>query len=149
VILGPGTTVARLAAAVPPEARLTAVAHSLPDAARLADHPGIQLRTRPAVDAWAPRPYGEIRADVLLAAANGFSAEYGLTTPDLAEAAVKRAAIGAARRVVLPADSAKRGQRHFARFGHLGHEDLLITDSGLSPEGPTTMECSGTEAVRA
>lgn len=38
-----GTTVARLAAAVPLEASLTVVTHSLPIAARLADHPGIQL----------------------------------------------------------------------------------------------------------
>ena len=74
----------------------------LPLAARLADHPGITLhlvggrvrhRTRAAVDAWALRAYGEINADVLFLATNGFSAERGLTTPDLAEAAVKRAVI--------------------------------------------------------
>ncbi|MGW3458376.1 DeoR/GlpR family DNA-binding transcription regulator, partial [Streptomyces olivaceoviridis] len=108
MILDAGTTVARVAAAIPLEARLTVVTHSLPIAARLADHPGIQLhliggrvrhRTRAAVDAWALRAYGEIRADVLFVAANGFSAEHGLTTPDLAEAAVKRAAVAAARRV--------------------------------------------------
>ncbi|MGC0347896.1 DeoR/GlpR family transcriptional regulator of sugar metabolism [Streptomyces sp. SAI-218] len=73
LILDAGTTVARLAAAVPLEASLTVVTHSLPIAARLADHPGIQLhlvggrvrhRTRAAVDAWALRAYGEIRADV-------------------------------------------------------------------------------------
>lgn len=43
LILDAGTTVARLAAAVPLEASLTVVTHSLPIAARLADHPGIQL----------------------------------------------------------------------------------------------------------
>ncbi|MFF1400871.1 DeoR/GlpR family DNA-binding transcription regulator [Streptomyces sp. NPDC058287] len=158
VILDAGTTVARLAAAVPLESTLTVVTHGLPVAARLADHPGIQLhlvggrvrhRTRAAVDAWALRAYGEIRADVLFLAANGFSAEHGLTTPDLAEAAVKRAAVGAARRVVLLADSAKYGQEHFARFGDLGDVDVLITDSGLSDGDAAEIEKGGTEVVRA
>ncbi|MBM7171160.1 DeoR/GlpR transcriptional regulator [Streptomyces sp. G44] len=158
VILDAGSTVARLAAALPLESALTVVTHSLPTAARLADHPGIQLhliggrvrrRTRAAVDAWALRAYGEIRADVLFLAANGFSAEAGLTTPDLAEAAVKRAAVAAARRVVLLADSAKHGQEHFARFGDLTDVDLLITDTGLAPEAAAAIERTGTEVVRA
>ncbi|MFD8808873.1 DeoR/GlpR family DNA-binding transcription regulator [Streptomyces sp. NPDC059597] len=158
VILDAGTTVARLAAAIPLESSLTVVTHSLPIAARLADHPGIQLhliggrvrhRTRAAVDAWALRAYGEIRADVAFVAANGFSAEHGLTTPDLAESAVKRAAVAAARRVVLLADSAKHGQEHFARFAGLDDVDLLITDSGLSPDDAAAIERGGTEVVRA
>ncbi|MER6783676.1 DeoR/GlpR family DNA-binding transcription regulator [Streptomyces sp. NPDC000658] len=158
MILDAGTTVARLAAALPLEAELTVVTHSLPIAARLADHPGMQLhliggrvrhRTRAAVDAWALRAYGEIRADVLFLAANGFSAEHGLTTPDLAEAAVKRAAVAAARRVVLLADSAKYGQEHFARFADLSDVDLLITDSALSPDDAAAIERGGTEVVRA
>ncbi|WP_372344954.1 DeoR/GlpR family DNA-binding transcription regulator [Streptomyces sp. KL116D] len=157
VILDAGSTVARLAAALPLESRLTVVTHSLPTAARLADHPGIQLhlvggrvrhRTRAAVDAWALRAYGEIRADVVFLAANGFAAGAGLTTPDLAEAAVKRAAAGAARRVVLLADSAKHGQEHFARFGDLTDVDLLVTDTGLAPEDAAAIEAGGTEVVR-
>ena len=157
MILDAGTTIARLAGALPLEASLTVVTHSLPIAARLADHPGVQLhlvggrvrhRTRAAVDAWALRAYGEIRADVVFLATNGFSLEYGLTTPDLAEAAVKRAAIAAARRVVLLADSAKHGQQHFARFGALDDVDVLITDSGLSPEDATALKRGGTEVVR-
>ncbi|MBT3152766.1 DeoR/GlpR transcriptional regulator [Streptomyces sp. CHD11] len=158
VIVDAGSTSARLAGSLPVDAALTVVTHSLPIAARLADHPGIQLhlvggrvrhRTRAAVDAWALRAYGEIRADVLFVAANGFSTQYGLTTPDLAEAAVKRAAVAAARRVVLLADSSKHGQEHFARFGDLGDVDLLITDTGLSPQDAADIERGGTEVVRA
>ncbi|MCX5037249.1 DeoR/GlpR family DNA-binding transcription regulator [Streptomyces coelicoflavus] len=158
LILDAGSTVARMAAAIPPESSLTVVTHSLPIAARLADHPGIQLhlvggrvrhRTHAAVDAWALRAYGEIRADVAVLAANGFSVEHGLTTPDLAEAAVKRAALTAARRVVLLADSSKYAQEHFARFGALSDVDLLITDTGLTPEDAGDLERAGTEVVRA
>ncbi|WP_406727120.1 DeoR/GlpR family DNA-binding transcription regulator [Streptomyces sp. GD-15H] len=158
VIVDAGSTVALVAGALPMDLSLTVVTHSLPIAARLADHPGIQLhlvggrvrhRTRAAVDAWALRAYGEIRADVLFVAANGYSVEHGLTTPDLAEAAVKRAAMAAARRVVLLADSSKHGQEHFARFGGMTDVDLLITDSGLSPEDALAIERGGTEVVRA
>ncbi|MET9151014.1 DeoR/GlpR family DNA-binding transcription regulator [Streptomyces griseoflavus] len=158
VIVDAGSTAARLAGFLPVDASLTVVTHSLPIAARLADHPGIQLhlvggrvrhRTRAAVDAWALRAYAEIRADVLFVAANGFSTEYGLTTPDLAEAAVKRAAVAAARRVVLLADSSKHGQEHFARFGDLSDVDLLITDTGLSPQDAAAIERGGTEVARA
>ncbi|MFD7701430.1 DeoR/GlpR family DNA-binding transcription regulator [Streptomyces caelestis] len=158
LIVDAGSTVARLAGSLPAEVSLTVVTHSLPVAARLADHPGIQLhlvggrvrhRTRAAVDAWALRAYAEIRADLLFVAANGFSAEHGLTTPDLAEAAVKRAAVAAARRVVLLADSSKHGQEHFARFGDLSDVDLLITDTGLDPQDAAAIERGGTEVVRA
>ncbi|AYG82283.1 Glucitol operon repressor [Streptomyces hundungensis] len=156
VILDAGSTIARLAAGLPLESGLTLVTHALPVAARLADHPAIDLhlvggrvrhRTRAAVDAWALRAYGEIRADVAFLGTNGFGADHGLTTPDLAEAAVKRAVIGAARRVVLLADSAKHGQEHFARFGDLADIDLLITDRGLAPDSVAAIEAAGTDVI--
>ncbi|MEV6574099.1 DeoR/GlpR family DNA-binding transcription regulator [Streptomyces sp. NPDC051577] len=156
VILDAGSTVARLAAAVPVESALTVVTHALPAAARLADHTGVDLhlvggrvrhRTRAAVDAWALRAYGEIRADVLFLATNGFTPDGGLTTPDLAEAAVKSAAMAAARRVVLLTDSSKAGQEHFARFGAFADIDLLITDTGLDPAHKAAIEAAGTEVA--
>ncbi|MFD3872585.1 DeoR/GlpR family DNA-binding transcription regulator [Streptomyces sp. NPDC058623] len=154
IILDAGSTVARLAARIPVDHALTVVTHALPVAARLADHTGIDLhlvggrvrhRTRAAVDAWALRAYAEVRADVLFLATNGFTPDTGLTTPDLAEGAVKRAAIAAARRVVLLADSAKAGQEHFARFGTFADVDLLITDTGLDPAHKAAIEAAGTE----
>ncbi|MET9426756.1 DeoR/GlpR family DNA-binding transcription regulator [Streptomyces sp. NPDC003036] len=158
VVLDAGSTVGRLAAVLPPDRSLTVVTHALPVAARLADHPGIALHlvggrvrhsTRAAVDAWALAAYGQIRADVAFVGANGYSAAHGLTTPDLAEAAVKRAVVAAARRVVLLADSGKYGQEHFARFGGLADVDLLITDTGLAAEDAAAIEAAGTEVVRA
>ncbi|WP_149180156.1 DeoR/GlpR family DNA-binding transcription regulator [Streptomyces sp. TRM49041] len=158
VILDAGSSVGRMAAGLPLDCSLTVVTHALTTAARLADHPGISLhlvggrvrhRTRAAVDAWALRSYAQIRADVVFVGANGFSLAHGLTTPDLAEAAVKRAIVTAARRVVLLADSAKHGQDHFARFGDLTDVDLLITDKGLSPQDTAAIEAAGTEVVRA
>ncbi|MET9802566.1 DeoR/GlpR family DNA-binding transcription regulator [Streptomyces sp. NPDC006368] len=158
VILDAGSTVARLVAGLPLDRSLTVVTHALPVAARLADHPGITLHlvggrvrhsTRAAVDAWALHAYAQIRADVAFLGTNGFSTAYGLTTPDLAEAAVKQAVVAAARRVVVLADSGKYGQDHFARFGDLLDVDLVITDSGLSPTDAAAIEAAGTDVVRA
>lgn len=156
VILDAGSTLARLADRIPVDTALTVVTHALPVASRLAGHTGIDLhlvggrirhRTRAAVDAWALRAYAEIHADVLFLATNGFGTAAGLTTPDLSEAAVKRAAIAAARRVVLLADSAKAGQERFARFGSLADVSLLITDTGLDPAERAAIEAAGTEVV--
>lgn len=162
LVIDAGTTTARLAACLPLDAGFTVVTHALPIAARLAEYPDLTLhlvggrlrhRTRAAVGDWALRAYEDINADVAFIAANGFSladgGKGGLTTPDLAEAAVKRAMIRAARRVVLLADSAKFGQAHFARFGELADVDVLITDEGLSPEDARAIERAGTEVVRA
>ncbi|MFE9389770.1 DeoR/GlpR family DNA-binding transcription regulator [Streptomyces sp. NPDC006784] len=157
VILDAGSTTARLASDMPADVSLTVLTHALPTAARLADHAGIELhivggrvrhRTRAAVDAWALRTYGEIKADVLFLATNGFSVEAGLTTPDLAEAAVKRTMMAAARHVVLLADSTKAGEEYFARFGDLSQVDLLITDTGLSPDETRAVEDQGTRVQR-
>jgi DeoR family transcriptional regulator, fructose operon transcriptional repressor len=158
VILDAGTTAARLAAVLPVDSPLAVVTHALPVAARLADHPGIALhlvggrvrhRTRAAVDDWALRAYGDLNADVAVVATNGFSPEGGLTTPDLAEAAVKRAIFSAARRVVLVADSGKFGKEHFARFAALSQVDVLVTDSGLGADEVRAVELHGTQVVRA
>ncbi|WP_019544723.1 DeoR/GlpR family DNA-binding transcription regulator [Streptomyces sulphureus] len=158
VILDAGSTTARLAQALPAEAALTVVTHALPLAARLADHPGISLhlvggrvrhRTRAAVDDWALRAYREINADVAVLATNGAAPHGPLTTPDLAEAAVKRAIVAAADRVVLVAHSAKFGVRHFARFADLSQVDTLVTDSGLAAGTVRAVEGHGVRVVRA
>jgi len=158
VLLDAGTTVSRLAALLPVDSTLTVVTNALPIAARLADHPSLTLhlvggrlrhRTQAAVDAWALRDLADVHADVAVIATNGFSPEVGLSTPDLAEAAVKRAMVAGARRVVLVADSSKYGARHFARFGLLDDVDILVTDTGLTDEQTAEIENHGPEVIRA
>ncbi|MFF4364682.1 DeoR/GlpR family DNA-binding transcription regulator [Streptomyces sp. NPDC001594] len=158
VILDAGTTVSRLAALLPVDSALTVVTNALPVAARLADHPALSLhliggrlrhRTHASVDAWALRDLADVHADVAVVATNGFSRQDGLSTPDLTEAAVKRAMLGSARRVVLVADSSKFGTRHFARFGTLDQVDVLVTDTGLTDEQAAEIEDRGPEVVRA
>ena len=63
-----------------------------------------------------------IFADVAIVGTNGIDPVRGLTTPDMAEAAVKRAMLRAARRKVVLADHTKFGADHFAQFAAMMKE---------------------------
>ena len=140
VLIDAGTTTARLGDLMPTDRELTVVTNSLSLAGRLASFPNltvqllggrVRCRTLAAVETWALAALAGIYVDLALVAANGVSVECGVTTPDLAEAAVKTAMITSARRVVLVADHTKVGQSNFVRFADLDAVDLLITDTGL------------------
>jgi len=158
VILDAGTTTARLAQALPVDRELTVVVNSPVIATMLGTRPNLTVlqlggrvrgRTLATVDDWALRPLAEIYVDVAFIGTNGCSVERGLTTPDPAEATVKRAMINAARRVVLLADHTKIGNDYLARFGALSDVDLLITDAGLDDDLVTDVEAAGLRVIRA
>jgi len=156
IILDAGTTTVRLAELLPLDRELTVVTHSIPVASALVDRPNITLhvlggivrvRTLAAVGEWTKSQVSEVFADVAFMGTNGLSVERGLTTPDLAEAAVKRALITAARRVVVLADHTKFGREDFARVASLSAVDTVITDSGLDSEFADDVENSGPRMV--
>jgi DeoR family fructose operon transcriptional repressor len=158
IILDAGTTTARLAQVLPNDRELTVVVNSPVLATILGPRPNITVlllggrlrgRTLAAVDDWALRPLAELYVDVAFMGTNGCSVERGLTTPDQAEAAVKRAMIAAARRVVVLADHTKVGNDNLARFGALSDVDVLITDSALDAELATDIEDAGVRVVCA
>jgi DeoR family fructose operon transcriptional repressor len=157
IILDAGTTTARLAQALPVDRELTVVVNSPVIATVLGTRPNINVlmiggrlrgKTLATVDDWALRPLADMYVDVAFIGTNGMSVERGLTTPDLAEAAVKRAMINAARRTVLLADHTKIGNDYLARFGTLADLDLLITDAGLDDELVADVEATGLRVVR-
>jgi DeoR family transcriptional regulator, fructose operon transcriptional repressor len=158
IILDAGTTTARLAQVLPNDRELTVVVNSPVLATILGPRPNITVlllggrlrgRTLAAVDDWALRPLADLYVDVAFMGTNGCSVERGLTTPDQAEAAVKRAMIAAARRVVVLADHTKVGNDNLARFGALSDVDVLITDSELDAELATDIEDAGVRVVCA
>ncbi|OHV19766.1 D-beta-D-heptose 1-phosphate adenosyltransferase [Parafrankia soli] len=158
IILDAGTTTGRLAASLPVERELTVVTNSLPIAVRLAAVPTISVlhvggrirrRTLAGVDDWALRALADTFVDVAFLGTNGISVERGLTTPDPAESAVKRAMIGAARRTVLLADHSKVGSDRLARFGDLVDVDVLVTDTGLDERVAADLAAAGPRVVRA
>ncbi len=158
VILDAGTTTVRLAEMLPQDRELSVVTHALPVAMVLATRPNVTLhllggtirgRTLAGVGAWTERSLAEVRADVTFLGTNGITVEDGLTTPDLAEAAVKRALVAAGRHVVVLADHTKVGRSDLARVASLAEVDLFITDTGLDDETAEAFEAAGPRVVRA
>ncbi|MBG6108115.1 DeoR/GlpR family DNA-binding transcription regulator [Frigoribacterium sp. CG_9.8] len=156
IILDAGTTTVRLARLLPTDRELTVVTHSIPVASILTGRPNISLhllggvvrpRTLAAVGEWTKAQIADVFADVAFMGINGISIERGLTTPDIAEATIKRALIEASRRVIVLADHTKFGREDFARVAGLGVVDTIITDSGLDLEFVEDIENAGPTVV--
>ncbi|MCN0179550.1 DeoR/GlpR family DNA-binding transcription regulator [Salinispora arenicola] len=158
IILDAGSTTARLAEALPTDRELTVVVNSPVIATLLGSRPNLNVlllggrlraRTLATVEDWALRAIADLYVDVAFLGTNGCSVRRGLTTPDPAEASVKRAMIAAARRAVLLADHTKFGNDHFARFGSLTDLDLIVTDSAVEDRLAVEMESAGVRVVQA
>lgn len=158
ILLDAGTTTARLAEVLPTDRELTVVTNGLPIAMALTARPNVTVltiggrvrgRTLAMVDSWALRVLADTFVDVAFIGTNGVSVERGLTTPDVAEAAIKRAMLGAARRVVVLADRTKVGNDCFARFGELESVDTLISDDGLDVTVAADLQAAGPRVVLA
>jgi DeoR family fructose operon transcriptional repressor len=158
ILLDAGTTTSRFAGLLPPDHELTVVTHGVPIAARLAGQRQIDLRllpgrvrrtTQAAVGADTITALSQLRVDVAFLGTNGVTAEHGLTTPDPDEAAVKRALIASARRVVALADASKFGVETAVRFAAAGEIDVLVTDSDVSSADRRALTKAGVEVVVA
>lgn len=158
ILLDAGSTTRRLAEVIPTDRELTVIVNSPPLATLLASRPKLSVimiggrvrgQTFATVDDWVLEPLKDVRVDVAFMATNGLCAEHGLTTPDPAEASMKRAMIRAARRTVLLADHTKVGKDYLARFGLLDEVDLLITDTGLDAAAASELEQFGLMVRRA
>lgn len=158
LLIDGGTTTARFAQLLPVDRELTVITNSLPVASLLASRANTTVQllggrvrgtTLAAVDSWALQALAGITVDLAFLGANGFSAERGFTTPDVAEGAVKAAMVAAARRTVVLADAGKHGADALVRFATAGQVDVLVTDTGLDPRAARTLQAAGPEVVLA
>jgi DeoR family fructose operon transcriptional repressor len=158
VILDGGSTTAALAELLPGDRSLVAATNSVPIAARLAGSPGIALHvlggrvrgiTQSAVGESTLTALIDLRADVVFLGTNGISAGHGFSTPDEAEAAVKRAMARAGQRVVVLGDSSKIGHEHLVRFATVEDIDVLVTDDEADPAVVAELEFAGIEVLVA
>lgn len=156
IIIDAGTTTVRLAELLPTDRELTVVTHSIPVASVLISRENVTLhllggivrgRTLAAVGSWTRAQIADVYADVAFMGTNSLSVEHGLTTPDIAEASVKRALMSAARRTVVLADHTKFGRESFARVAPLSDVDTVITDVGLDVELAGDVENAGPRVV--
>jgi DeoR family fructose operon transcriptional repressor len=158
ILLDGGTTTAALAELLPTDRRLLAVTNAVPIAARLAHAPGITVHmlggrvrgvTQCAVGEETIQTLAELRVDVAFLGTNGITAHHGFTTPDAAEASVKRAMVHAGQRVIVVADSTKLDRETLVRFAAPEDVDVLITDDGADRECLKALDAAGIEIVVA
>ena len=158
ILLDAGTTTSRFAGALPADLHLVVMTHAVPIAARLASRANLELHllpgrvratTQAAVGADTVAALADLRADVAFVGTNGLTLDHGLSTPDPEEAAVKRAMVRAARRVVVLADSSKSGVESPVRFATLEQVDVLVTDDGIDSGDRAALERAGVEVVLA
>jgi DeoR family fructose operon transcriptional repressor len=158
VLMDAGSTTSRLASMLPRDHRLTVITHAVPVAARLAGLAHIDLHllpgrvrstTQAAVGSETVAALADLRVDVAYLGTNGITAGHGLSTPDHDEAAVKRAMVHAARRVVCLTDSSKVGTEASLRFASLQQLDVLVTDAGVPGDQRAAFEDAGVEVVVA
>jgi DeoR family transcriptional regulator, fructose operon transcriptional repressor len=158
VLLDAGSTTGRLAALLPAGHELTVITHAVPVAAQLAGLRHIDLRllpgrvrrtTQAAVGADTVAALADLRVDVAFLGTNGLSVDFGLTTPDPDEAAVKRAVVAAGRQVVVLADASKLGIESGTRFAAVEDVNVLVTDRGTPSADRRALARTGIEVVVA
>jgi DeoR family fructose operon transcriptional repressor len=157
VLLDAGTTTLALAR-IFPDRDLTVFTNALPVGNELASRRNLHLyviggrvrgRTLANVDDWALRQLVDLKVDVGFIGTNGLTVARGLSTPDPAEAAVKRAMCLAARQVIVLADHTKVGEEDAVRFAPIDEVDVLVTDAGLQQGDQEILEDAGVELVLA
>lgn len=158
IIIDSGSTLLRLAAAIPPTCELRIVTNSLATAQILAEHKRgdviviggkVRKNTMAMVDADAVAAVEPMRVDTLFISSDALSPETGLTTPYREEAALKGAMIRAAGRVVALVDHSKVGRDHFIRFARWSDIDVLITNTEVHPDVIARIEAAGTTVLLA
>lgn len=162
VLFDSGTTVAQVAAQMPPSLRapnaITAVTYSLPvvdeiggwEAPHLVCLGGLYLPDyRAFVGPQTIAGLRELTADTIFLGCDGLTTQSGLTTPHVLVAEVGSAATRRSRRVVALADSSKLGRQGFRPIVPLAEVHLLITDTGADPEQVAAIRDAGVEVLLA
>lgn len=101
------------------------------------------------IDDWALSALEGLHVDLAFVGALAFARGAGLTTPDLADAAVKRRCLAVADRTVLLAESAKFGMVAACRYGDLTDIDVLVTDRMMCSEAVDGLRQDGISTVLA
>lgn len=87
----------------------------------------MKIETHAVVGNTAMKQLQEMNLSVSFIGANGLTTEGQFTTPDPAEAGIKKTAIEQAKEAFVLMDSSKIGAANFASFAHI-NEAILITN---------------------
>ncbi|MEB3101741.1 DeoR/GlpR family DNA-binding transcription regulator [Ferviditalea candida] len=158
ILLDSGTTTFYVLQELKAFSHLTVVTNAVISTAYLDHHPGIEIiflggtfrsSTQSMVGMFTELCLSRIRVDKCFIATNGVDHQIGLTTPNMAEAEIKRKMIACAREVILVTDSSKFGKSSFAKFADLADIDICITDTGIHEEDRKNLVDNGITIIDA
>jgi DeoR family transcriptional regulator of aga operon len=159
IIMDTGTTIAALVQHFPKHITdVAVVTNALNVASDLSLHSGVTVivtggTLKPRINSMVS-PFGtlvlkEINADIAFMSCSGVDPIKGFTNGNWPEAEIKQQMIRAARRTVFLADHSKLKHVATARIADLTEADLLITDSGASPDILREIKAAGLEVLIA
>jgi DeoR/GlpR family transcriptional regulator of sugar metabolism len=156
VILDGGTTAMEVARALRSR-RMTVMPLALRPIFELHECPGIKLllpggEVRPGelslMGGLTEHSFSQLRFDTFVLGPCGIDVTAGITTHLLAEAAVKRSAAKASKRVIVVADSSKLGRVAFGHVCDLGDIDILVTDASADDLIVSQLVAAGVDVRR-
>lgn len=158
IIVDSGSTLTHLAERLPRDRPLQVITNSLLTAQILAENEAVEVvvlggqvrkNTLAMVDPETVASVKRLHVDTLFISSDGMSVSGGLTTPYREEAALKRAMIESAERVVTLVDFSKHGHDHLIQFAGWTDVDVLVTDTRADDDTVGRIEALGPTVLRA
>jgi DeoR/GlpR family transcriptional regulator of sugar metabolism len=158
VFLDGGTTAVAIAAALSKDLRATVVTHSPDVVVALLDHPLVEIEliggriykhSNVATGAVAMDGISHIRTDLYFMGVTGIHAEYGLTTGDREEAAIKRMICRHAAETIVLASTEKIGAVSEYLIADVTEIAGIIVEKGCPEANTTPFAARGLSIVRA
>lgn len=157
-ILDVGTTTLELARNLHGRRGVTIVTASIPVAAELGNEAHMRILVAGGMlrlgelsltGSRAEETFRELNCDVMFMGVAGIDRERGLTEYNLEDTRVKQAALAAARRLIVLADSSKIGRVALVNVASLSKVDTVVTDADRSHPLIAAIEALGIEIVHA
>lgn len=157
VIIDSGSTALAVARAIRGrELGLTVITPSLLVASTLHDEPGTSIlvtggELRPGelslIGPSAEASFKLFNADVFFMGVAGIDARHGVSDYHYGEAHVKKAAMAAAQRSIVVADSQKLGKVQLVSIAEFADVDVIVTDASIDHPSLLVAERAGTKVV--
>jgi len=111
--------------------------------------PGGELRAdmRSLIGPITVKTISEFHCDIAFIGADCISVDSGIYTPLISEAAISRAMIKIAKKVIVVLDSSKFARKSLAKISSLNYVDIIITDKNIPREALSTLEKSSIKVV--
>lgn len=109
----------------------------------------VRAITQAVVGDIALRSIAILRADVAFIGTNALTIDHGLSTADPQEAAIKKAMVTNAHKVVAMCDSTKLGNDYLVSFARLSEVDVLVTDSEAPKSFIDELVAHGVDVITA